>query len=74
MTAGHLLWRCRICGDVTHGEHVADVATELRALIDAPKKSARISVHRCAFGAFGVTDLAGAEPDTEPDTARKGAG
>lgn len=63
MIAGTLLWRCRLCLEVTPGTHVVDVERHLDELIDAPKKSARISTHRCRHGAFGVTDLAGADPD-----------
>lgn len=68
MIGGTLLWKCRLCGDVVRGVRVVDVAKHLVELIDAPKKSSRIGTHRCRHGAFGVTDLAGADPDKETAT------
>lgn len=66
-TSGTLLFRCRLCGEVTPGVHVVDISAHLDDLIDAPKKSARISRHRCRHGAWGITDLCGANGDvSEP--------
>ncbi len=70
MKPGTMLHRCRLCGDLVHGVHVADVDAHIDELIDSPNKSSRIGRHTCKLGARGVTDLCGALPDAEPEAGK----
>lgn len=67
------IWLCRRCATMFHGEaSELDPESELHRRISAPTKAARIGVHDCQPGVFGMTDLVGAieEPMTTAAFAR----
>ena len=66
-------WLCRRCLTRYQGDPSGlDPESELHRRIAAPTKAARIGVHSCAPGAWGVSDLVGAlsEPMTTEQFAK----
>jgi hypothetical protein len=55
------VWLCRRCATVYYGDSSdLDPESELHRRIAAPTKAARLGVHECASGAWGISDLVGA--------------
>lgn len=68
---GVLLYKCRLCGEVSANPHVADALRALTLVIFArelppewgPLTPQTLTTHRCGDGRIGVADLVGCRED-----------
>ena len=71
MTPGILIYRCRMCGRLDNSTHAPDLLTVLISIMSGEKGKPfdgvpvdTWSIHTCADGAMGFSDLVGGWPDS----------